>query len=269
AQEESGEELAARVSQGPGYQAAAPLVPTKLPTNLEFASQTPIIHTSFSALRDLLACPLRWWMSRNWRVGELLDEIGSAAQLAVGNCFHKYVAAHYRCGQPPSADYLERLCRAAPVELDGAAVHRIRALVAAFEASPWAQQTVSAEAVERPVHLVRQVSEAIVDISGNIDLVLSDQQQFVDFKTNRHLSETDLKDYMLQMFIYQQALAAETRNRGDWCPLLVHVTPDGLEEIPLHSNTSIPEQRRTVKILVGQCQPMPTRRRPARCCRIL
>ncbi len=233
AQEESGEELAARVSQGPGYRPAAPLVPTKLTTGLELASQSAVIHTSFSALCDVLACPLRWWMSRNRCVGELLDEAGSAAQLAVGSCFHKYVAAHYRRGQPPDEDYLERLCRGAPVELDGAAVQRIRALVAAFQASPWAQQTVAADAVERPVHLVRQMGEAIVDISGKVDLVLSDQQQFVDFKTNRHLSEADLENYALQMFIYQQALAAPADGGDAWRPLLVHVTPEGLEEVEI------------------------------------
>ncbi len=190
-----------------------------------------VIHTSFSALRDILTCPLRWWMSRKWHVGELFDEAGSAAQLAVGSCFHKYVAAHYRRGQSLSADYLERLCQGAPVELDGAAAERIRGLVAAFQASPWAQRTVPAEAVEQPVHLVRQVDEAIVDISGKIDLVLSNQHQFVDFKTNRHLSEADLESYALQMFIYQQALAAQADDGDAWRPLLVHVTPEGIEEI--------------------------------------
>jgi len=233
AQEESGEQLAVRVSQSPGYRPAAPLVPTKLPTNLELASQSAVIHTSFSALRDVSACPLRWWMSRNWSVGELLDEAGSAAQLAVGSCFHKYVAAHYRRGRPPDENYLERVCRGAPVELDGAAVQRIRALVAAFQASPWAQRTVAADAVERPVHLVCQVGEAIVDVSGKVDLVLSEPQQFVDFKTNRHLSEADLEDYALQMFIYQQALAAQADDGDAWGPLLVHVTPEGLEEVEI------------------------------------
>jgi len=249
AQEESGEELAARVSQGPGYGPAAPLVPRKLPTDLELASQSAVIHTSFSALRDILVCPLRWWISRNWHVGEPLDEAASAAQLAVGSCFHKYVAAHYRRGQPPDEDYLERLCQGASVELDGAAAQRIRALVAAFQTSPWAQQMVAADAVEQPVHLLRQVGGAIVDISGKVDLVLSDQHQFVDFKTNRHLSEADLEAYALQMFIYQQALAAPANDRDVWHPLLVHVTPEGLEEIELGPQWLAGQQERLQRAL--------------------
>jgi len=249
AQEESGEELSARVSQGSGYRPAVPLVPTKLPTDVELPGQPTIIHTSFSALRDILACPLCWWMSRNWSVGEPLDETGSAVQLAVGSCFHKYVAAHYRRGQPPGESYLERLWRGAPVGLNSDAVQRIRALVAAFQASPWAQRTVAADAVERPVHLVRQMGEAIVDISGKVDLVLLDQQQFVDFKTNRHLSEADLEDYALQMFIYQQALAAQADGEDAWRPLLVHVTPEGLEEVEVGSPQLAAQEGRLQKAL--------------------
>jgi len=55
----------------------------------------------------------------------------------------------------------------------------------------------------------------------------------VDFKTNRHLSEADLEDYALQMFIYQQALAAQADDGDAWRPLLVHVTPEGLEEVEI------------------------------------
>jgi len=249
AQEESGERLAAEVSLAPGYSPAAPLVPAKLPTDLKLPRQPVVIHTSFSALRDLLTCPLRWWMSGNWDIGELLDETGSVAQLAVGSCFHKYVAAYYRRGQPPGADYLERLCRAAPVELDSSAVQRIGALVAAFQGSPWAQRTVPVDAVERPVHLVCQVDKAIVDISGKVDLVLSDQQQFVDFKTNRHLSEADLEDYALQMLIYQQALAAQGDEGDVWQPLLVHITSEGLKEMEINPQRLAAQEKRLEQAL--------------------
>ncbi len=229
--EELDPELAERITLGPGYGPAAALLPARLPEEIELPRRPGVIRTSFSALRDVLVCPRRWWISRRWHGDELLEETGPAAELAVGTCFHQYVATYYRTGSVPDDDYVARLSESVLADADSVA--RLHQLIEAFLASPWARLTLPIEDVERPVHLVREVGEAIAVVSGRADLVLGGRGQFADFKTNRRLGQDQLEDYALQMFIYQQALAAEPGIGASWQAVLVHVTADGLKDIPL------------------------------------
>ncbi len=231
--EESGDELAKLVTLGPGPAQAAPLLPTLLPPRVERPHQPAVIHTSFSALRDVLVCPRRWWITQKWRPERVLEETGPTTEIAIGTCFHQYVAAYYRQGCPPNDDYIRELGETALAEAGADDLDRLRKLIEAFSASPWAQLVVPGHEVERPVHLVRRVGELTVAVSGKVDLVLAEQGQFADFKTNRHLGGAEIEDYALQMFIYQHALAAESEPGRDWQPVLVHVRGDGLEDVPL------------------------------------
>jgi len=231
--EESGAELAGRVTPGPGYGPGAPLLPARLPEGLELIQRPAVIRTSFSALRDVLACPRRWWINHKWRVEEVGEEAGPAIELAIGTCFHEYVAAHYRSRGGLDDAYLQGLCDTVLAEAEADDLARLHKLIAAFRASPWAELAPPGQDVERPVHLVREVGRVIVAVSGRLDLVVAEQGQFADFKTNRWLGERELEDYALQMLIYRQALAAEQGDGGDWEPVLVHVTPEGLKEVPL------------------------------------
>ncbi len=231
--EEPGGELAEHITLGPGYGQAASLLPARLPEEIQLAQPPGVIRTSFSALRDILVCPRRWWISRQWHGDELVEEAGPAVELAIGTCFHQYAAAYYRSRGVLDDNYVRSLSDSIPADADPDDLARFHKLIEAFLASSWAQLAPPSEDVERSVHLVREVGELIVAVSGRADLVLAERGQFADFKTNRRLGDAQLEDYALQMLIYQQALAAESSTGSSWQPLLVHVTPSGLRDVAL------------------------------------
>ena len=86
-----------------------------------------------------------------------------------------------------------------------------------------------------------------MEISGRVDLLWSKQRQFADLKTGGRLSAAQLEDYALQMLIYQQALAAEGEQSQHWQPIVLHVTPAGIEDIPLSAEQLTDQAERLVR----------------------
>jgi len=229
--EETGLTLAEQKTPGPGYSHIAPLLPQRLPSEAQPPRQPAVVSTSFTALQTLLACPLRWWIAVRWRPGQAFsDPAEDTSGLSVGTAFHAYAAACYRGGALPDEAYRQHLTQSVLTEADALTTDRLEALIAAFAASPWPQLRPAGEDVERPVHLIREVDGLVIDIMGVVDLLLPQQDQFIDFKTNRYLDDSDLASYALQMYIYQQALLSEP-GVGELSPLIVHVTEDELREM--------------------------------------
>ncbi len=256
--------LAGEETAGTGYSHIAPLLPRRLPSEVQMARPTPFITTSFTALHNLLECPLRWWIAAQWRPDEAFAHPGQDnARIAVGTCFHSYVAAHYQAGKPLDEGQQERLIQAVMGEADPAAIDRVTRLMAAFAASAWARLHPGGENVERPIHLIREVDGAIIDISGLVDLLLADRGQFIDFKTNRHLDQSDLDTYALQMYIYQQALLSEHSGPSSLQPVIVHVTESGLKEIPLSESAIAAQEPYLEQALTQLVQYQSTAQRPA------
>ena len=230
---EDGLALAERQTLGPGYAQVAPLVPTRLPIEAQPPRPSVVITTSFTALQNLLDCPLRWWIATRWRRADALCDPREAKHGgAIGASFHAYVAAHYRQDVTPDQAAADDLITTTLSAADVAARDRLQGLIAAFAASPWAALRPAPHEVERPVHLVRAAGAAVVDIGGVVDLLLPEQSEFVDFKTNWRLDDSDLAHDALQMHIYQQALLSEPGG-DELRPVIVHVTANGLHETPL------------------------------------
>lgn len=250
--EENGVPLAERKTLGPGYSRMAPLLPQRLSPEAQLPHPPAVITTSFTALQTLLECPLRWWIATRWRPDEVLsDPQADNSAVAVGTSFHAYVAAHYRMGAAVDEASSEHLIASVLAEPKGPAADRLRRLITAFADSPWAELRPATEEVERPVHLLRKVAGLVIDIRGAVDLVLSPHGEFVDFKTNQRLDDSDLAHYALQMYIYQQALRAEPTGAEWWEPLIVHVTESGVREIRI-DGSALARQAGQLDAVLGQ-----------------
>ncbi len=187
------------------------------------------VVTSFSGLREFIACPARWWISHRWGAGEeLLGDEDEEDGAKVGSYVHRFIADFYRRqGAGQDEEQIRKLRNTD--ELTPEDGQRLTALTRAFINSRWAALRPPPEAVERNVRLVYPTCPE-VELRGRIDLLMTEPAvRIVDFKTNRHLGERELAAYALQMAIYQRAIQAEGIESPAE-PVIVHLRASGVVE---------------------------------------
>jgi len=219
---------------------------------LPSAAAPRTVHLSFSALKEYIDCPRRYYFSRvlgiSGRHGKITGPLHPDGAL-LGKLVHEAIRRHHTGKGTDPADGTSLALRVGLSPDVYARYYRadVENLKSLYERSWISAARVLPQDIEVEFHWPRSINGHSLLVSGFIDMVIRDKERprIVDFKTNRTILDKDLHYYSHQLRIYGMAWAE--MNKEEARPdLLLYYMRTG-EVLPV--DNSEPALRATADLL--------------------